>query len=78
MLRHALRVIERARAADVVLGEMREFGLERGIRLGVLIGLLEFENERHEGLGEESAAENAEMSRLVGSGAEGIELVVHE
>ena len=57
---------------NVVTGEMREFRLEGWIGLRRLVGLLEIENERHEGLGDETAAENAEMPALVGARAEAV------
>ena len=47
-------------------------GLERRIGLGGVVGLLQIEDQRHQGFGDEAAAENAEMPVLVGTAAEGI------
>ena len=47
ILRQALGEIERARAPDIVLEQVVELGLESGIRLRLLICLLELQNERH-------------------------------
>src|SRR4051794_40561116 len=74
MLGQALGEIERARAADV-MGEIGgHLGLEGRIVLRLAVGLLELENERHQRLGDEAAAENAEMAALVRAGAEGVGL----
>ena len=43
------------------------------LRLGV--GLLQLEDQRHQRLGDEAAAIDAEMPALVGAGAEGIGLL---
>ena len=74
MLGQALGEVERARAADVVGGEILHLGLEGRIGLGLVVGLLQLEDQRHQRLGDEAAAEDAEMAALVGSGAEGIGL----
>ena len=58
------------------LREMVEFGLVGRIGARVLIGLLEIENERHEGFGHEAAAEYAEMAGRIRAGAVGIGLGV--
>src|SRR5690348_10154582 len=50
---------------------------ERGIGLGLGVGALERENQRHQGLGDEAAAIDAEMPALVGTGAEGIGLLLY-
>ena len=72
MLGQALGVIERARPADIMGEKIVELGLEGRIRLGGLVVLFEIEDQRHQGLGDEPAAENAEMAALVGAGAKGI------
>ncbi len=72
VLGQALGEIERARPADIVLEERVEFGLEAGIGLGVLVGLLKLEDQRHQGFGDEAAAIDAEQAIFVGPGAEGI------
>ena len=64
--------IERARPAGVVLAEMVELGLERRIALGLVPAALEVEDQRHQRLGHEAAAEHAEHALLVRSGPEGI------
>ena len=66
--------IERARAPDIVLEQVVELGLESGIGLRLLIGLFERENERHQRLGDEASAVNAEASALVRALAIGIGL----
>ena len=48
--------------------------MEGRIGLGLLVGLFQLEDVRHQGLGDEAAAEDAEMPALVGTGAEGIGL----
>ena len=50
--------------------------LEGRVGLGVGVGLLQFEDERHQRLGDEAAAIDAEMAALVGAGAEGIRLLL--
>ena len=74
MLGQPLGEIERARPADVVRVEVVELGLERGIGLGRLVGALQVEDQRHQRLGDEAAAEVAEVAALVGAGAEGVGL----
>src|SRR5208283_3597026 len=69
MLGDALGVIERARPADIMLVQRRQLGVKGGIGLGRGVGRLEIEHERHQGLGDEAPAENAESAALVGSGA---------
>src|SRR5579885_704724 len=50
---------------------------EGGIGLGFGVGALEVEDQRHQSLGDEAAAVDAEMPALVGAGAEGIGLLLH-
>ncbi len=52
------------------------FRLELRIGLGLGVGALEIEDQRHQGLGDEAAAIDAEMPALVGTGAEGIGLLL--
>ena len=49
--------------------------LKGGIGLGLRIGALEIENERHQRLGDEAAAIEPEMAALVRAGAIGIQRV---
>ena len=49
--------------------------LERRIGLGRGVGLLQLEDQRHQRLGDEAAAIDAEMAALVGPGAERIGLL---
>jgi hypothetical protein len=72
VLREAFGEIQRARAADVMDQVVVHLRLEDAIALGLVVGLLELENERHQRLGHETAAENAEMAGLVRTSAEGI------
>ncbi len=74
MLGHPLGVVERARAADVVGHHGPHLGVKGRIRPGVSVGLLEIQDQGHQGLGDEASAEFAEMPVLVGTGAEGIGL----
>ena len=70
VLREALGEIERRRAADIVREIAVHLGLEFRIGLGLGIGLLQFKNQRHQRLGDKTAAIDAEMAVLVGPGAE--------
>ena len=74
VLGQALGEIERARTTDVMGHHGAHLGVEGRVGLGVRVGLLEIEHERHQRFGHEAAAENAEMAALVGAGAEGIGL----
>src|SRR5581483_1136577 len=75
VLREALGKIERRGPADIG----REIGVhlrpERRIGLGLVVGALEIEDQRHQRLGDEAAAIDAEMAALVGAGAVGVQLV---
>src|SRR5829696_9129461 len=74
MLGQALGEIERTRPADV-MGEVGgHLGLEGRVVLRLVIGLLQLEDERHQRLGDEAPAEDAEMPALVRAGAEGVGL----
>jgi hypothetical protein len=67
--------IERRRPADIVLQMTVHLALERRIGFGRRIGLLELEDQRHQGLSDEAAAVDAEVPALVGSGAKRIGLL---
>src|SRR5512143_905838 len=73
----ALGEIERRRAADVVLQMAVHLGLEGRVLLRLVVGLLQIEDQRHQRLGDETPAVEAEMPALVRAGAEGIGLNVH-
>src|SRR5262249_46132244 len=67
--------IERRRPAHIG-GEMAvHLPLEFRIRLGGRVGLLQIEDQRHQRLGDEAPAEDAEMPAFVGAGAERIGLL---
>src|SRR5690606_14977294 len=72
VLSQALGEIERARPAAVVLEQIAQLGLEGRIVLRLLVGLLQFEDERHERLGDEAAAVEAEETEIVGAGTEAV------
>jgi hypothetical protein len=72
MLRQTLRIIERARPADIMRAEALELSLEFRIGLGLFPLVLQLQDQRHQCFGDESSAENAEASVLVGTGAQGI------
>ena len=72
MLGQALGEIERRGPADIVLEIAVHLGLEGRIGLGRGVGLLQVEDQRHQGFGDEAAAEDAEMAALVGAAAVGI------
>src|SRR4030095_4895777 len=67
--------IERRRAADIVLQMRVHLALERRIGLGVGIGLLELKDQRHQRLGDEPGAIDAEVPALIGPGAERVGLL---
>src|SRR4051812_32359670 len=74
MLGQALGEVERARSADVMGQVGGHLGLEGRVGLGLAVGLLELEDQRHQRLGDETAAEDAEMPAFVRAGAEGVGL----
>ena len=67
--------IKRARPADIVLQVVVEFGGKGGIGLGGCVGLFDRENQRHQRLGDVAPAEDAEMTALIGPGAEGVSVL---
>ena len=72
MVGQPLGEIERRRAADIVLEPALQLGVERGIALGVLVGLLELQDQRHQRLGDEAAAMDAEPAMLVRAVAQAV------
>ena len=75
LLGQPLGEIERRRAADIMREIAVHLALEGGVGLGLGIGLLQLEDQRHQRLGDEPPAEEAEMTALVRPGAEGIGLL---
>src|SRR3546814_11666742 len=72
MLGQPLREIQRARPAAVVGVVVLDLTLERRIDLGRGIGLLDAEDQWHPRLGDIPAAEDAEMTVDVRSGAQAV------
>ena len=68
----ALGMVERAGATDVMGQQRVELGLERRIGLRRLVLALELEDQRHQRLGDEATAEEAEPAALVRAEPEGI------
>ncbi len=58
----ALGEVERCGAAAVVLEQGVEFGVEAGVRLGCVVGLLQLFERGHQGFGHVAAAVDAEAS----------------
>src|SRR5262249_18240188 len=72
----ALGEIERRRAPHVIRQIAIHLLPERGIVLGFGVSLLELEDDRHQRLGNEAAAVDAEVSALVRPGAERVGFVL--
>ena len=70
MLGETLGEIEWRRPSDIGREMTVHLGLEGRVGLGVVIGLLQVEDQRHQGLGDEAAAEQTEMAVLVRAGAD--------
>jgi len=68
----ALGEIQRRRPTDIMLEMAVPLCLERRISLGLGVGLLQIEDQRHQGFCDKAAAENAEMPALVGTASVGI------
>ena len=75
MPREALGEIEWRRAAHIMGQIAVHLPLESGIGLGRGVGFFQFKHERHQRLGDKASTVDAEMAVLVGTGAEGIELL---
>src|SRR5579863_3827682 len=75
MLGQPLGEIKRRRPADVMGQITAHLPLKLRIGLGLRVGFLQLENERHQRLGDEAAAVDAEMPALVGPGAERVWLL---
>ena len=75
MLGETLGVIERRRPADIMRQIAIHLGAERGIGLGGRVGLFQFQDQRHQRLGDKAPAIDAEMTVLIGPGTEGIALL---
>ena len=67
--------IERRRPADIMRQVAVHLRLEFGIGLRLRVSFLQLQDERHQRLGDEAAAIDAEMPVLIRPGAEGIELL---
>src|SRR4029077_18505637 len=67
--------VERRWTPDIVLEVAVHLGAEFRIVLRLVVGALQIEDQRHQRLGDEAAAVNAEMPALVRPGAEGIDLL---
>src|SRR5262245_51164513 len=76
MLGETLREIKRRWTSDIGREMVVHLFLEAGIGLGFRVSLFELENERHERLGDKTAAIDAELPALIGTSAEGI-LLLH-
>ena len=70
-----LRVIQRAGTADVMRQVVAQFRRERGIDPGGVVRLLDLKDQRHQRLGDETSAIDAEVAALVGTRAVGVELL---
>ncbi len=68
---------ERARAADIIAQVALELGAEGLILARGAVGLLDLEDERHQGFGDEATAEGAEPSPRIGAAPERIHSLVH-
>src|SRR5581483_4318793 len=75
MLRHALREIEGGRTSDVMREMPVQFFLKGRVFARLGIGLFQIKDQRHQRLGDEAAAINAEMPGFVGTGFEGVRLL---
>ena len=75
MLGQPLGEIERRRAADIMREVAVHLLLESRIGLGLRVGFLQLEDQRHQRFGDKAAAVDAEMAALVRPGAEGIRLL---
>ncbi len=58
--------------ADIVLEITSHLRLERRIGLGLGIGFFQIEDQRHQGFGDETAAELAKMAAVIGAGSKRI------
>ncbi|MNG21227.1 hypothetical protein D3C84_1055680 [compost metagenome] len=67
MLGEALGEVQRARAADVVALEVGQLFEEGRVFLGLLVFGGQVVDQRHQGFGDELAAERAEQPALVGA-----------
>ena len=57
--------VERAGAADIMFRPVIELGLKAGVGFGLVPGLFQVQNERHQRFGHITAAEHAEMALFV-------------
>ena len=73
VLRQSLGEIEGAGSAGVVLVEIGQFGPESRIILRLGIGGVQFQDQRHQGLGDEPPAIEAEEAAIIGAGPHGVD-----
>ncbi len=76
MLGQPRREIERRGTTDVVLPQVVHLGPEIRVGLGMFIARFEIENQRHQRLGHEASAEDAETTLLVGAGHVAVDAVL--
>ena len=76
MLREPLGEIERRWPADISREMAIHLGLEARIGLGLGVSALKIEDQRHQRLGDEAAAIEAEMAALVRAAAIGVQLTL--
>ncbi len=69
--------IERARPPDIMFEVIVELGLKARVVLGLVIGGLDRQDQRHQGLGDKAPAIDAEMAALVGPAAETVRNLHH-
>ena len=74
VLGEALGEVERARPAGVVGVEIGQLLLEGGVGFRLVVGALQVEDQRHQRLGDEAAAEHAEEAKIVRPSPKRIEL----
>ena len=65
MFGHALGQIERAGSTDIMLEQTIQLGFEARISFGVIIGLFQIQNQRHQGFSDKTPAKNTEMACLI-------------
>src|SRR5258706_1899759 len=72
MARQPFREIERAGPADIMFEKAIKLGGKFGVVLGRFIGFFELQQQRHQGFGNITSAEGAEMSARIGAEAKAV------